>query len=191
MKVQIGREMLLIEGIDERRPSVGECGLWPKSCSHHRPILPFDESIIVGLAGAGFGEVDQQLAEERGHPPIDIFRAIVRMESLDHEGKRLEQQLQGREQIRFTDFLQGTDHLKLCDLIDRIDMIDPFLFVPIPLRDRIDGGENRVVLRGAACAAPRCGSEWAVSSRPIAAGADTRWTSARLYTWLIEMVASR
>jgi hypothetical protein len=33
-----------------------------KDCSHNRHILPFDESIIVGLAGAGFGAVDQPLA---------------------------------------------------------------------------------------------------------------------------------
>jgi hypothetical protein len=115
-----------------------------KECSHNRHILPFDESIIVGLAGAGFGEVDQQLAEERGDPPIDISRAIVRMQSLDHEGKRLEQLLQGREQIRFTDFLQGTDHLKLCDRINRIDRVDPFLFIPILLRDRIDAEKTRL-----------------------------------------------
>ncbi|MBA3611548.1 MAG: hypothetical protein H0W49_01255 [Nitrospirales bacterium] len=40
-------------------------GMWllAKSCLHYRPILPFDESLIVGLAGAGFGEVDQQLSQ--------------------------------------------------------------------------------------------------------------------------------
>jgi len=33
-----------------------------KEFSHYRPILAFDESIIVGLAGSGFGEVHQPLA---------------------------------------------------------------------------------------------------------------------------------
>jgi len=122
------------EGIDEQGPALGNVAM-AKACLHYCPILPFDESLIVGLAGAGFGEVDQQLADERGNPPIEIFRAIVRMQSLDHEGKRL-------EQIRFTDFLQGTDHLKLCDLSNHIDRVDPFLFIPIHLRDRIDAEKN-------------------------------------------------
>ena len=60
------------------------------------------------------------------------------MEPLDGEGKRLEQLFESMEQIGFTDFLHGTDHLKLRDLINGIDMVDPFLFIPIALMHRID-----------------------------------------------------
>ena len=109
-----------------------------KEFSHHRAILAFDQGIVIRLLGTGFGEGDQEFAEKTRHAPIDIFRAIVRMEPTDEEGKRRQQVFQGREQIGFTDFLHGTDDLKLRDLIDRIDMVDPFLFIPIALMHGIE-----------------------------------------------------
>ena len=58
------------------------------------------------------------------------------MEPPDEEGKG--GQDQGRKQRRFTNFLHGTDHLELRHFIDRINVIDPLLFVQVPLMDRVD-----------------------------------------------------
>ncbi len=60
------------------------------------------------------------------------------MKPLNREGKGVQQLLQGGNEIRFTNFLHGTDHLKLRDLIHRIDVVDPCLLIPIALLHRID-----------------------------------------------------
>lgn len=137
VEIEVGREVLLIEDIDQRRPPLRNVRM-AKEFSDHRPILTFNEGVLVGLTGTGFGEGDQELAEEGGHPPIDVFRAIVGVEALNGERKRGQQLFQRGNQICFTDFLHGTDHLKLRDLIHRIDVIHALLFVPIALMDRID-----------------------------------------------------
>jgi len=46
----------LIEGIDEQGLVLGKVTI-VKEFLHYCPILPFEETIIVGLAGSGFGEV--------------------------------------------------------------------------------------------------------------------------------------
>jgi hypothetical protein len=51
----------LIEGIEEQGLVLGKVTR-AKEFLHYRPILPFEEGIIAGLAGSGFGEVHQQLA---------------------------------------------------------------------------------------------------------------------------------
>ena len=135
--------MLLIEGIDTRRPALGNVGM-AKQLPHHRPILTFDQGVIVGLAGAGFGAFDQEFAEKASHAPIDVFRAMIGMNPPDGERKRGQQLFQGGNEIRFTDFLYRTHDLKLRDLIDRIDVIHPLLFVPIPLMHGIDAQKARL-----------------------------------------------
>ncbi len=51
VKVQIGIEMRLTKGIDERGPALGNVGM-AKEFSHHRPILAFDQSIVIRLPGS-------------------------------------------------------------------------------------------------------------------------------------------
>ena len=60
MVVEVGREMFLIEGIDERGPALGNVAM-VKEFPDHRPILSFHQGVIIGLTSAGFGEVDKQL----------------------------------------------------------------------------------------------------------------------------------
>ena len=146
MKVQIGIEVLLIEDIDERRPALGNVRM-AKEFADHRPILTFDEGMIVGLASTGFGEVDEELAQEGGDSPIDVLRAIVRMKAPDEERKRVHQLSQSREEKGFTDFLHGTDPLELRDLIHRINVVDAFLFVPIPLMHGIEAKKAGLPVR--------------------------------------------
>ncbi len=103
MKVEIRIQVFLIKGIDKRRPALGNVGM-AKQLSHHGPVFTFGQGIIVGLAGTGFGEFDQELAEKASHPPINVFGAIIGMEPTDAERKRGQQLLQGGNEIRFTDF---------------------------------------------------------------------------------------
>ena len=145
MKVDIGIEVLLVQGIDERGPTLGNVGM-AKAFTHHRPILTFHEAMIIRLPGPGFGEFDQEFAEQTCHPPIEVFGASIGMESPDAEGKGGQEQGQGREQRGFTDFLHSTDHLELGHLIDGIDVIHPLLFVQVPLMDRVDAEKAGLAL---------------------------------------------
>ena len=51
MKVDIRIEVLLVKGIDERGPTLGNVGM-AKEFSHHRPILAFDQGIVIRLPGS-------------------------------------------------------------------------------------------------------------------------------------------
>ena len=86
MKVGIRIEVLLIERIDERGPTLRNVGM-AKNFAHHGPVLTFHESVVIGLPGAGFRELDQELVQQRGYPSIDIFRPIIGMEPTDEEGE--------------------------------------------------------------------------------------------------------
>ena len=66
MKVQIGIQVLLIEDIDERGPTLGNVAM-AKEFPDHGPILTFNEGVIVGLAGTGLGELDQEFTEQVSH----------------------------------------------------------------------------------------------------------------------------
>ena len=48
------------------------------------------------------------------------------------------QLFQYRDEVTLTDFLQTQDHLHLDHLIHRIDVVNPFLLVPVALMNRID-----------------------------------------------------
>ena len=69
MKVERGIEMLLIEGIDTRSPALGNMGM-AKQLPHHRPILTFDQGVIVGLAGAGLVNSIKSLLRRRATRPL-------------------------------------------------------------------------------------------------------------------------
>ncbi len=76
VEVEVGREVLLIEGIHEWGPTLRKVAL-AKEFPDHGPILTFHEGVLVSLTGAGRGAVDQEFAEKARHAPIDVFRAIV------------------------------------------------------------------------------------------------------------------
>jgi hypothetical protein len=54
--------------------------------AHHRAILAFDQGVIVGASGAGFGEfLDAQLLQEGGDLAVDVFRSVVGVKAEDGE----------------------------------------------------------------------------------------------------------
>jgi len=157
MRVEIGVEVLVIERIDQRGPALGNMAI-AKQLPHHSPVFPLGQGIIIGLAGAGFREFNQELAQERGHPPIDIFRAIIRMEATEAERTRREELFQGRDEVVFTNFLHRTHHFELGDLIDGIDRVDPFLLIPISLMHGVDADKPRLPSRGGFAALTNAGA---------------------------------
>ena len=77
---------------------------------------------------------------------VDVFRAIIGVEATDHEGERLDQSLQYRQQKVFADAFAGTDELELGDLIDKVDVEQALDAVAIALVDRIHAQEAGVAL---------------------------------------------
>lgn len=64
---------------------------------------------------------------------IDVFGAIVGVESPDLDGIILKQLHQGWHQIPLADFLHAAGHFELDDLGDGIDVVDPLYLVLVTL----------------------------------------------------------
>ncbi len=60
------------------------------------------------------------------------------MEAFDDEWKAIDQRLQHWDEVAFADALDRSDSLELRDLVNRIDMVDPFGTVPVALMDGVD-----------------------------------------------------
>ena len=72
------------------------------------------------MAGAGFGQFDQQLVEQLDHILVDVLRAVVGMERQNDKRELLEEVFQHWAQIPFADFLHRTDDFELGHLIDDV-----------------------------------------------------------------------
>ena len=60
------------------------------------------------------------------------------MEAFDDEREAIDQGLQHRDEVAFADALDRSHPLELRDLVNRIDMVDPFGAVPVTLMDGVD-----------------------------------------------------
>ena len=60
------------------------------------------------------------------------------MKAFDDEWEAVDQGLQYRDEIAFADAFDRGNPLELCDLVNRIDMVDPFGAVPVTLMDGVD-----------------------------------------------------
>ena len=60
------------------------------------------------------------------------------MEAFDDEGEAIDQGLQYRDEVAFADALDRGNPLELRDLVNRIDMVDPFGAVPVTLMNGVD-----------------------------------------------------
>lgn len=96
-------------------------------------ILGFGQGVVIGMARPGLGELDMELVEQLGVPVVDIFRAVIGVEAADDKGKGLQDELEHRHQETFADASDGEHALELGDLIDGVDVIDPFDAIQIAL----------------------------------------------------------
>ncbi len=104
MVIHIGIQDLLVEEIDPLGETTGDAAI-AEDLAHHGPILAFGQGIVVGLPGARFGERDEELLQQLGCPFVDVFRAIIRVETQQLRREGLQQLFQDWEQIIFTDLL--------------------------------------------------------------------------------------
>ena len=88
----------------------------------------------------------KSLPRRRATRPL-MYADIVGVEALNGERKRGQQLFQSGNQIRVTDVLHRTDHLKWRDLIHRIEVIHALLFVPIALMAHIDAEKPGLACR--------------------------------------------
>ena len=107
--------------------------------AHDGGVFALDEGVVVGLAGAGLGELaDMQLVEQRRDPLVDVLGAIVGVESLDWKGIRLEARFEHGEEKAFGDGLDAADVLVVCDLVDGVDVIHPLDAIEVALVNGVD-----------------------------------------------------
>ena len=102
------------------------------------PILPFDQSLIVGTSRTTLGELDQKLVEKLGHHAVDKPTSVVTVKAADDKRILGKEILENRLKVAFADLLDTTDDLPLGDLIDGVDVIDPFPAVLVSLMNGID-----------------------------------------------------
>ena len=67
--------------------------------THDRAVFTFHHGIVVGVPGAGLGELtDLKFAQRSGYMVIDVLRTIVGVESQHGEGEALEEGFEYRQQ---------------------------------------------------------------------------------------------
>ena len=71
---------------------------------------------------------------------VDELRAVIAMEAEDGKRELPDQIFEDRDEEVFGDFFDRADDLELGDLIDGIDVINPFIAVQIALMHRIYAG---------------------------------------------------
>ena len=89
------------------------------------------------MAGAGFGQLNQQRVQQFDHRFVDVLRAVVGMKCANKKRELLEEVLQDRNQIAFANFFHGTHDFELRHFINRIEMIDAFHPIEVALMDGI------------------------------------------------------
>ena len=137
MEVEIGIEVLAMEAFQLRRPLARNMRI-AQMLANNAAVLGLGQGIVIGVPRAGLGQLNVQLLEQSGDPAVDVFRAIVGMETLDDKGERREDFLQYRDQEAFTDAFDREYALELGDLVDCVDVVDPLDTVQIALVDRVN-----------------------------------------------------
>jgi hypothetical protein len=74
-------------------------------------VLAFDQCVVVGLSGAGLGQFDAQVIEHARHPMVDVFTAVVGVETLNDEGEGVEDPRKRRQQVALADAFHDDDGL--------------------------------------------------------------------------------
>ena len=129
------------EGVDSGGEALGDVVV-SEVFAHDGGVFALDEGVVVGLAGAGLGELaDMQLVEQRRDPLVDVLGAIVGVESLDWKGIRLEVRFEHGEEKAFGDGLDAADVLVLCDRVDGVDVIHPLDAIEVALVNGVDAQE--------------------------------------------------
>ena len=107
MEVDVGIEVVLVEGFDQRCEALREMAI-AQVFADDGAVFTFRQGIVVGVSGAGFGQLDQQRVEQFGHVLVDVLGAVVGVKPENDKGKLFQQRFQHRDQIALADFLRRT-----------------------------------------------------------------------------------
>ena len=105
-----------------------------------------DQGVVVGVPGAGLGELGVQLGEQAGDLAVDVLGAVVRMEAHDREGEEVEEALEHGQQEALRDRRHGADELVLGDFVHRVDQVDALAAVEVALVDGVHAQEAGAAL---------------------------------------------
>ena len=86
MEVDVGVELVTVEGVDQRCPLLGDVDI-AQMLTHDSAVFAFDQGIVIAVPGAGFGQFDQQLVEQFGDVLVDVLGAVIGMESKNDKGE--------------------------------------------------------------------------------------------------------
>ena len=146
MVVEVWIEKGSIENVDLRSPFLWDMYI-PKELSHNGCIFTFCQSIIIGVPWSWFGKFNKEFFQEFCYTAINIFWAIVTMETPYDKREGFKHLLKGWHKIVFADFFNGTDDLELCHLIHRINVINAFYLILISLMHSINTDITRLPFR--------------------------------------------
>lgn len=140
MEVEIGHKMLFVEAV---RP----CGKGLRNVvvghvlADDAAILCLCKTIVVAVSRPTFGLADPKLVQQFCHRLVDVLGSIVGVEVSDDEREGSHSFFHRRNQTGFGDGLHGDDDLPLCDLIDHVDVVEPFTSIAITLMHGVHPNE--------------------------------------------------
>ena len=138
VEVEVGREDVEGKVVDGESEAAWDVSV-TEMLAHDRAVLAFDQGIVVGLSGAGLGELgDVEFVEHGGDAVIDVLRAVIGVEAGDVEREGIDECFEDGDEEALGDFLDRTDDFELSDLVDRVDEINAFNAVEIALMYGID-----------------------------------------------------
>lgn len=101
MVVVAGVGVEAVEVVEGLGPALGDVGV-AEELADHVSVLALHQGVVVAPAGAGLGELDAELFQQLGYPPVDVFGAVVGVEVVEGEGEAVHELLQGRDQVIFS-----------------------------------------------------------------------------------------
>ena len=137
----------------QRRVAPGDVDV-AEPAAHDVGVLALDEGVVVGVPGAGLGELGVQLGEQAGDLAVDVLGAVVRVEAHDRKGEQVEQPREHGQQEALRDPRHGADELVLGDLVHRVDQVHALAAVEVALVHRVDAREPGTPLGAGGGGAP-------------------------------------
>ena len=100
VEVEIGDEGVFVKGVDGLSVSLFDVSI-AHVLADDAAVFPFDQRIIVGSSGAGFGLFDKKFVKELVNNGVDKLAAIVGVKPFKDERKRGQSFLKSRKEKRF------------------------------------------------------------------------------------------
>ena len=138
VEVEEGGKRVAEKGVHERSEVTGDVGV-AEPLADHAAVLALDQGVVVGVAGAGLGELtDVELGEQCRDAVVDVLGAVVGVEAFDLEGEGVDEGFELGDEEVLGDAVDGPKVLELRHFVDDVDDVDPLLAA---LVDGVDAEE--------------------------------------------------